>query len=108
MTKHDPYVRIISVEDGHFSHPELAKRKKLEEGYMYSPEYFARACEARESDGQRTHLVVRWKGAQGVVDSGDMESFRAFVDGLPRRRNWGDEGLQEVLTFGNRPQHCTH
>lgn len=108
MTKHDPYVRIISVEDGHFSHPELAKRKKLEAGYMYSPEYFARACEARESDGQRTHLVVRWKGAQGVVDSGDMESFRAFVDGLPRRRNWGDEGLQEVLTFGNRPQHCTH
>lgn len=108
MTKHDPYVRVISVEDGHFTSPKLAKRKRLEEGFMYSPERFARACATRKADGNRTHLVVRWMGAEGVVDSEDGEAFQAFVGGLPKRRDWGDPGLQEVLSFGNRPQPCVH
>lgn len=108
LTKHDPYIRVISAEEGHFAHPKLANRKKLVAGFMYSPEYFARACVARERDGQRTHLLVQWKGAQGVVDSTEGQTFQEFVGGLPRRSAWGDPGLQEVLSFGDRPQPCTH
>lgn len=107
-TTHDDYVRVVSAMDGHFVHPNLARRKRLSEGLMYSPEYFAKACRARLADKQKTQLVIRWRGAEGRLDSEDLENFHSFIEGLPKRNQWGDPGLQEVLSFGDIPQRCTH
>jgi hypothetical protein len=104
LRKYDPYVKVIGTLEGNSDAKNPGDN--LRPGEMYLPKLFLRAAAARSEMGLRTHLRVKWKSAEGVLDSQDEANWRSFLEGLPRDNTWGNRRWQGVLDLGQQAQTC--